>query len=53
MSQENVELVQQMWEAFLEDDLQSALLWYDPDVEWDGKGFSDPNDALEAVGLAE
>jgi ketosteroid isomerase-like protein len=41
MSQENVELVQQMWEAFLQNDLQSALLSYDPDVEWDGTNLPD------------
>jgi ketosteroid isomerase-like protein len=36
-----VELVQRMWEAFLEDDLQSALLLYDSDVEWDGTNLPD------------
>jgi ketosteroid isomerase-like protein len=41
MSQENVELVRRMWEAFLENDLQSALSSYDPDVEWDGTNLPD------------
>jgi ketosteroid isomerase-like protein len=41
MSQENVELVRRMWEAFLENDLQAALAAYDPDVEWDGKNLPD------------
>jgi ketosteroid isomerase-like protein len=41
MSQENVELVRRMWEAFLENDLQAALAAYDPDVEWDGTNLPD------------
>jgi hypothetical protein len=41
MSQENVELVQQMWEAFLANDLQAALSSYHPDVVWDGTNLPD------------
>jgi ketosteroid isomerase-like protein len=41
MSQENVEIVRRMWEAFLDNDLQTALLSYDPDVEWDGTNLPD------------
>ncbi|MFL5820564.1 MAG: nuclear transport factor 2 family protein [Solirubrobacteraceae bacterium] len=41
MSQENVELVRRMWEAFLSNDFQTALTSYDPDVEWDGTNLPD------------
>jgi ketosteroid isomerase-like protein len=41
MSQENVELVQRMWEAFLANDFETALSSYDPDVEWDGTNLPD------------
>jgi ketosteroid isomerase-like protein len=41
MSQENVDLVRRMWKAFLDNDLQSALSSYDPDVEWDGTNLPD------------
>jgi ketosteroid isomerase-like protein len=41
MSQENVEIVRSMWEAFLENDFQAALASYDPDVEWDGTNLPD------------
>jgi uncharacterized protein len=41
MSQDNVELVQRAYEAFLGGDPQSALLFYDPDVEWDGTNLPD------------
>ncbi len=36
MSQENVEIVRQMWEAFLAADFQTAMTAYDEDVVWDG-----------------
>jgi ketosteroid isomerase-like protein len=41
MSQENLEMVQRMYEAFLENDFQAALSSYDPDVEWDGTNLPD------------
>ena len=41
MSQENVELVRRMWQAFLDNDLETALSLYDPDVEWDGTNLPD------------
>lgn len=41
MSQENVEVVRGMWDAFLAGDLQTALSFYDPDVEWDGTNLPD------------
>jgi uncharacterized protein len=41
MSQENVQVVRAMWEAFLKNDLQAALSSYDPDVEWDGTNLPD------------
>jgi ketosteroid isomerase-like protein len=41
MSQENVEIVRRMWKAFQENDFQTALSSYDPDVEWDGTNLPD------------
>jgi ketosteroid isomerase-like protein len=41
MSQENVDLVRRMWDAFLEADLKTALSFHDPDVEWDGTNLPD------------
>jgi ketosteroid isomerase-like protein len=41
MSRENVELVQRMWKAFLENDFETALSSYDPDIEWDGTNLPD------------
>jgi ketosteroid isomerase-like protein len=41
MSQENVEIVQRLYQAWARDDVQSALLSYDPDVEWDGTNLPD------------
>jgi ketosteroid isomerase-like protein len=41
MSQENVEVVQRTWQAFLENDVQAALSSYDPDIEWDGTNLPD------------
>ena len=41
MSQENVVVVQRMWDAFLKADFETALSFYDPDVEWDGTNLPD------------
>jgi ketosteroid isomerase-like protein len=41
MSQENVELVRQMWECFLGDDPVSGLSFCDPAIEWDGTNLPD------------
>jgi ketosteroid isomerase-like protein len=41
MSRENVEIVRQMWEAFLGDDPWSGLSFCDPDIEWDGTNLPD------------
>jgi ketosteroid isomerase-like protein len=41
MSRENVEVVRRMWDAFLAGDIQTALSFYDPDVEWDGTNLPD------------
>jgi len=41
MSQENVEVVRRAYEAWNAGDVQSALLFYDPDVEWDGTNLPD------------
>jgi len=41
MSQENVEVVRTMWEAFLRRDFDKALSRFHPDVEWDGTNLPD------------
>jgi ketosteroid isomerase-like protein len=41
MSRENVDIVRQMWEAFLGHDPTSALSFCDPDIEWDGTNLPD------------
>ena len=41
MSQGNVEIVRQMWKAFLGDDPASGLSFCDPNVEWDGTNLPD------------
>ena len=41
MSQENVEIVRAMWDAFLGDDPTSGLSFCDPDIEWDGSNLPD------------
>ena len=41
MSQENVEIVRWMWDAFLAADFQTALSFFVPDVEWDGTNLPD------------
>ena len=42
MSQENVEIVQRLWEAAKRRDSDAVLALYDPDVELDGTGFPLP-----------
>jgi len=41
MSQENVEVVRQMWECFVGDNPASGLSFCDPDIEWDGTNLPD------------
>jgi ketosteroid isomerase-like protein len=41
MSHENVEIVRQMWAAFLGDDPLSGLSFCDPEIEWDGTNLPD------------
>jgi ketosteroid isomerase-like protein len=41
MSQENVEVVRQMWECFLGDNPASGLSFCDPEIEWDGTNLPD------------
>jgi ketosteroid isomerase-like protein len=41
MSQENVEVVRRTLDAFLRADVETALSFYDPDVEWDGTNLPD------------
>ena len=41
MSQENVEVVRRMWEAFLGDDPVRGLSFCDPDIVWDGRNLPD------------
>jgi len=41
MSEENVEIVRRMWEAFLAGDVPTALSFYAPDVEWAGTHLPD------------
>ena len=41
MSQENVEVVRRMWEAFQAADLETALSCFAADVEWDGTNLPD------------
>ena len=53
MSQENVEIVRQMWEAFLGDDPSSGLLFCDPDIEWDGTNLPDGRSARGREAIVE
>lgn len=41
MSQENVEIVKRMWEAFLSEDPGAGLSFCHPDIEWDGTNLPD------------
>ena len=41
MSQENVEVVRQLWDCFLGEDPVSGLSFCDPDIEWDGTNLPD------------
>ena len=41
MSQENVEVVRRTLDAFLSGDVETALSFYDSDVEWDGTNLPD------------
>lgn len=41
MSQENVEVVRRMWDAFLAGDFETALSFCAPDIEWDGTNLPD------------
>jgi hypothetical protein len=41
MSQENVEVVRGMWDAFLGGDGGRALAAFHPDVVWDGRNLPD------------
>jgi ketosteroid isomerase-like protein len=41
MSQENVEIVRTMWEAYLRGDFEKALSAFDPEVVWDGTNLPD------------
>jgi ketosteroid isomerase-like protein len=51
MSEANVAAVRGMWEAFLLNDLETALAAFDPEVEWDGTNLPDGKIAcgLDAV----
>jgi ketosteroid isomerase-like protein len=41
MSEENVETVRQMWDAFMAGDAETALSIFAEDVEWDGSNLPD------------
>jgi ketosteroid isomerase-like protein len=41
MSQENVEVVRRMWEAFRRRDFDQSLAAFYPDIEWDGTNLPD------------
>ena len=41
MPQESVEIVRQMWSAFIRNDFEAALGAFDPEVEWDGTNLPD------------
>jgi ketosteroid isomerase-like protein len=41
MSQENVDVVRKMWEAFLGGNPMSGLAFCDPNIEWDGTNLPD------------
>jgi hypothetical protein len=41
MSEQNVVVVRDMWEAFLSKDFEAALSAFEPGVEWDGTNLPD------------
>ena len=41
MSEENVEIVRRVYDAWSRRDVQTALSFYAPDVEWDGTNLPD------------
>ena len=41
MSEQNVAVVRDMWEAFFRKDFEAALSAFEPDVEWDGTNLPD------------
>jgi ketosteroid isomerase-like protein len=41
MSQENVEIVQELAESFQRRDHERAFAFYDPEIEWDASGCAD------------
>jgi ketosteroid isomerase-like protein len=51
VSEANVAVVRGCWEAFLRNDVETALAAFDPDVEWDGTNLPDGkiSRGLEAV----
>ena len=53
MSQENVEVVRSMWNAFLGEDLTSGLSFCDPEIEWDGTNLPDGEVAKGRKALVE
>ena len=53
MSQENVEVVRQMWECFLGDSPASGLSFCDPDIEWDGTNLPDGTLARGRAAIVE
>jgi ketosteroid isomerase-like protein len=53
MSQENVEIVRSMWNAFLGDDPGKGLAFCHPDIEWDGTNLPDGRIARGREALVE
>ena len=53
MSQENVEIVRSMWNAFLGADPVSGLSFCDPEIEWDGTNLPDGKVARGREALVE
>jgi ketosteroid isomerase-like protein len=53
MSQESVEIVRRMWEAFLGNDFKAALSAFDPDVAWDGTNVPDGSVSRGLDGIIE
>ena len=53
MSQENVEIVRRMWDAFLGEDPVRGLSFCDPDIEWDGTNLPDGTIARGRAAIVE